>query len=291
MPAVLSYFIETSGKSVGHYVDSGLNAHQIRTLLFESKRPGRNEYRKLQNSLRDWEREGLLVRHYGLDSERQPFSPKGFRGKIDFIPIAPDPKVSRRLIEASLEKLGKTAYAAFESNDLSLMIVLAVNDGPAKFNILLSADAGAGSTKRALRVWRDFTAESGISDRFAVVKISHHGSIKNHVPELCQCKVDGSTVNIAAVSAGERFALPDRDVLRDFQAAGWTTMVTTVRKKQRLDRPVNLHVEGKGETTFHPHTLELKWTSDGKFSFGPEDAIVKRGHLSAYTSAQKKGAP
>ena len=61
-------------------------------------------------------------------------------GCIDFIPIAPDPKTRRRLTEESLEKYARNQNVKFEANELSMVLVLAVNDTSVKTNILLGAE-------------------------------------------------------------------------------------------------------------------------------------------------------
>lgn len=286
MHDVLTHFIETDGKSVGLYVDSGLNIQQIHRLLGKPKRPGYNEYSKLQGALRDWDDQGLVQLYGGLDSERHPVYPKGYAGRIDFIPIAPNPKLSRRLTETSIQKYGKNPKAKQEANELSLVLALAVNDGDACFNVLLCADAGIGGIKRALAVWRDFAEEQKISDRFDIIKVSHHGSIKNHVPDLCEYGPEDRPKKIAAVSAGERDALPDRAVLADYIEGDWTVMVTTVRKKSRVDRAVDLHLKREDELAFDQNTIEVKWNRDGEVSIGPDAAIVAKDDLNAYKTAE-----
>ena len=286
MHDVLTHFIETDGKSVGTYVDSGLTTQQIKRLIDVPRRPGRDEFRKLQDALRGWDRQKVIVRHYGLDAERHPVSPKGYRGRIDFVPIAPDPKEARRLTETDLEKYAKNPSAKLEANELSLVLVLAVNDGVARFNLLLCADAGIGSIRRALTVWNDLSKQCNISDRFNVIKVSHHGSIKNHLQELSAQGVESPQHKIAAVSVGDRDALPDRAVLGDYLNTDWTVMVTTARKKGRVDRAVDLHLRRDVETVFDQNTIEIRWNKNGQMSFGPEAALVMENDLNAYGTAK-----
>jgi hypothetical protein len=99
---VLKHFIEEDSKSVGLYIDCGLNAQQIKRLLLKPKRPGRDEFRRLQNALREWDQQGRIDLRE-LDANRPPIAPSGFHGRIAFIPVAPDPTVKRRLTEANLE--------------------------------------------------------------------------------------------------------------------------------------------------------------------------------------------
>ncbi|MBL8853312.1 MAG: hypothetical protein JNK57_04995 [Planctomycetaceae bacterium] len=287
MHDVLAHFIGADDKSVGHYVDSGLNAQQIKRLLVEPKRPGRDEYQKLHKALQNWHKDGNIFRHYGLDAERPPISPKGYRGKIDFIPIAPDPTTIRNLTELGLESYRKNPQAKLEANDLSLILVLAVKIQNTEFNVLLSADAGIESITNALRIWGEHASENGISDRFRVIKLAHHGSIKNYVPELSGMFVNDGSSNVAAVSAGERVALPDRQVLASFLKSNWIVMTTTVRRKRQFDRVVGLHLKRDSEVSFEERTISLRWNENGELSFGPPDATVASSELDAYASAKQ----
>jgi len=286
MHDVLEHFTESEGKSVGLYVDGGLNAEQIKRLIVEPKRPGRDEYRKLQDALRRWHQQSVIVRHCGLDAERPPIFPKGFRNRIEFVPIAPDATMTRVLTEASLQKYGTIPKAKLEANELSIVLVLAVKDDANEFNVLLSADAGVESCKRALNVWREHTEENGISDRFNVIKVSHHGSIKNHRAELCELGTEDSPNNVAAISAGERSALPDRSVISDFMKADWKVMVTTVRKERRFDRVVGLHFKRGDQLSIAQHTIALRWNRGGQFTFGPSEALVSESDVNAYGTAK-----
>jgi beta-lactamase superfamily II metal-dependent hydrolase len=283
MHDVLTHFINEDGKSVGRYFDSGLNAHQVTRLLVQPKRPGRDEYRRLQRSLRDWEQQGKIVRDE-LDAGRHPVSPKGFGDRIWFIPISPDPRAKRRLTEESLERYVTNAQAKLEANELSLVLVLAVNDGKSSSNTLLTADADRESIQRALELWKTHATKQGISNLFNVIKVAHHGSMRNHLPELCTTGAADSQCRIATVSAGERDALPDQRVLAAYLDAGWKVMLTTVRKSLRGDRAVYLHVRHANQS-YDQRTIELLWKRDGQFSFGPNEAVVSKDDLEAYSMA------
>ncbi len=151
MRDVLEHFLKKEGHPAIQYVDGGLTPHQIKHLLIVPKRPGQYEYGRLQKSLRDWEKQDRIDRRE-LDAERPPISPKGFGGYVDFIPIAPDQKARRRLTEKSLEKYARNQNVKFEANELSVVVVLAVNDKGVKTNILLGADAHAEGIQRAKKV-------------------------------------------------------------------------------------------------------------------------------------------
>ncbi len=284
MHDVLKHFIEVDAKSVGLYVDCGLNAQQIKRLLLKPERPGRDEFRQLQDALREWDQQGRIDLRE-LDANRPPIAPEVFHGRIAFIPVAPDPKVKRRLTEANLDEFGKNPRAKLAANELSLVLVLAVNDGKAKLNALLSADSDREGIRRAVDLWKDHANKGGISDRFNVIKVAHHGSRRNHVSELCTFGTNDGASKVAAVSAGERAALPDRQVLAEYLDAGWTVMVTTTRKTRRIDRAVYLHVNQANQASFKQSTVELKWNRDGDFSFEPSDAVVAKDDLAAYATA------
>jgi len=285
MHDVLSHFIESDGKSVGFYFDSGLTVQQIRELLVQPKRPGQREYRRLQQALRAWDKQGDLDWRE-LDAERPSVSPKGSSGRIDFVPIGPDAKAKRRLTEASIEAYAKNPNAKLEANELSLVVVLAVNDGNMKFNVLLAADASSSGISRALKVWRDHAQERSTAAHFQAIKVPHHGSLKNHFTDLCRLGGDDAEAKVAAVSAGERDALPDREVLADFLDAGWTVVLTSYRTSRAVNRPGELHLRSAAKATFEENTIELGWNFEGGFSFGPPSAVLDREHLTAYQTAK-----
>jgi beta-lactamase superfamily II metal-dependent hydrolase len=289
MRDVLEHFLQKDGHPVIQYVDSGLTPQEIRDLLTVPQRPGRNEYCRLHKSLRDWDKQGRIDRRE-LDAERPPVSPHGFRGCIDFIPIAPDPKARRRLTEASLEKYARNQNVKFEANELSVVLVLAVNDTWVKTNILLGADAHTEGIRRAIKVWDAHAAERSISANFQVIKIPHHGSIKNHFADLCQRGCERPAPSVAAVSAGTRAGIPDREVLSGYLRVGWTVMLTTTRKCTTVNRPGELHIKSMARPSFQEGSIKLAWDDAGEFSFGPPEAIVSTRDLAAYEIAPKDTA-
>lgn len=284
MHDVLTHFLQEKGKSVALYIDGGFNVQQMLRLLDARKRPKRDEYLKLQTSLREWDENGILPRR-AVDSERFPISPEGLQGRIDFIPIAPDPAATRRLLENDVEKFGRNPNSNLEANEFSLVLVLAVNDGATKFNVMLCADAGKDGITRSLQLWRDIAQVRQISDRFGVVKVAHHGSIKNHVPELCKMGTDSGNARVAAISAGTRDGLPDRDVVIEFHKAEWTVMVTTTRTARRSNRAVELHFRHEPEIDFSSRTIELSWDTKGNLSYAPSDAVIGEEDIGVYQTA------
>jgi beta-lactamase superfamily II metal-dependent hydrolase len=287
MRAVLTHFVEQPGKSVGTYLDSGLNAQQIKTLMSDPARPARQEYPKLQRALRTW-RDEKKIDWCELDAQRVPFSPRGLAGQIDFVPIAPDLQFKRKLTESSIKKMSQQGTAKLEANDLSLVLSLVVNHDKTTFNALLAADAGTEALTRAFAVWKEHTAQRKISDCFDVVKVSHHGSIKNHLKELCDHGPHADpNRKIAAISAGQRPALPDRRVIEDYLDARWTVMLTTIRKAEHTNRVVDLHVKKANTTAFHENTIELLWEDGGTFKFQPGSAVVDKADSRAYDMAKE----
>lgn len=287
MHAVLTHFIEKKGKTIGVYADSGLNVQQIKSLLKRRKRPGRRAYDRLVASLEVWDKDKKLDWRE-LDAERPPFSPKGFSDRIEFIPIAPDPKVKRRLTEACIEKLGNSPETTLEANELSLVLALAVSDQAAKFNVLLAADADMENIKRAMRLWQSHADERKINRCFNAVKVPHHGSINNHCAELCSHGPHPQGVaKVAAISAGERTAIPDRHVVEEYLNDGWTVMITTIRKNRQKSRAGDLHFKPVTSPSFQENTVELLWESDGTFKYHPPSAVVKKSDASAYREAKE----
>ena len=184
--------------------------------------------------------------------------------------------------------LADNPRAALEANELSLVLALAVTDAKARFNALLAADADTDSIERAIRLWRSHAAERKIDTCFQAVKVSHHGSIHNHSEELCNHgpHPDGAT-KVAAISAGQRDALPDRHVIEEYVNAGWSVLTTTTRKGPPKNRVADLHFKRTSPTTFQESTIALLWQDDGTFLFQPNTSAIGKDDIAAYATAKK----
>jgi hypothetical protein len=119
------------------------------------------------------------------------------------------------------------------------------------------------------------------------IKVPHHGSVKSHLPALCQMKRSATGAETAAISAGTRRALPDREVLRDYLANGWNVMATTTKAGTSVTSlPMMLSDRGspdEGEVV--RHTIRLSWTPADGLSVEPEGAKIRAGDLAAYKTA------
>jgi beta-lactamase superfamily II metal-dependent hydrolase len=281
MRAVLDYFMR-EGRSVKHYFDSGINARQVRE-LFE-KRVGVAEYAELQDYLEELDKNGVLDLR-DLDANRPPVPLSGSSGRLQLIPIGPNPKAKRRLIRKDLRRYVSNTKAVLRANELSLVLVLAVNNRPQGFNALLAADATKPEIDRALEIWKSFVKESVSSTLFDVIKIPHHGSIHSHSIQLCQSTDSGNSKRIAAISVGTRAGLPDRELIRNYLDHGWIVMLTTTRnRKKDRDSPLTLSNRGPEtiQSTFGSHDILIRWSTDKGLISQPEVAMASMGQLDCY---------
>jgi beta-lactamase superfamily II metal-dependent hydrolase len=287
MSAILDYFT-TQGRQVDLYLDSGVGARVSKALLNDNYYA--EEYSRLQEQLARLARGGKLVWR-DLDADRPPLSAAGYVGRIEFIPIGPNATQRRIMVQNSLRRLADNSNAAVEANGLSIVLGLAIQDKDRECHVLLAADAEVAGLEEALRLWTESANDKGRSNSFDVVKVAHHGSIKNHCPRLCKLKRGGSRLHIAAISAGTRRVLPDKQVLADYLANEWQVLLTTTRTKQsqKFDRPMQLANRGAASPAlFAVHDIHISWSAEAGLDFAPREALLKTTDIAAYETASRK---
>jgi beta-lactamase superfamily II metal-dependent hydrolase len=277
----------TSGdRRLGSYFDSGVGPQEVRALLNADY--ATNEFANLQELVEELAGQGKLV-WLDLDAQRPPpLSPAEFAGAIEFIPIGPDRAARRTIVREALQKLAKDPDAKVEANGLSIVLGIAIQDQGQDCYILLAADAERDGIEGALAAWADIAKEKKRPNVFDVVKVAHHASIKNHFPALCKVKRSGNERRIAAVSAGERKVLPDKQVLQDFLAEDWCVVVTTTRKKRSVtsNRPMQLAGRGSSTSTrFDTQDIHIRWDARGGLTFEPLQARLNAKDLGNYETA------
>lgn len=222
-----------------------------------------------------------------LGAQTFPFYPQGFQGRIEFIPIGPNPEEKRRIMSSDLQRLGSNSKVQPEANELSLVIVLWAKTSEGTLTALLGADASTEGVERALGYWNRYASERGLAGEFDAIKIPHHGSIKSHAASLCQMRRSGQGEQTGAVSSGTRPALPDREVLREYLQSGWSVMTTSTRVHRvapslpmtLADRPVS-----KGVDVVR-HTIRLSWRPTGGLTGEPAAAKIGLSDLNRYETA------
>ncbi len=285
MKAVIDHVLGRGG-TIGHYIDTGLTAGRARDLLRNIAAV--REYQVLQDSLSEWARSGRF-KWCELAARYIPFIPRGFRGQIEFFPIGPDPDEKRRLMTSDLRRLANRSDARLVANELSLVVVLLVNLDGRSLGVLLGADASTAGLEWALDYWSEHTGTHGLAPEFDVIKIPHHGSIRSHTPRLCKMKRPGS--GTAAVSAGTRSCLPDREVLRDYLEQGWSVMATTTRSKQPSRPSLPMTLADRGRPDVHDvgrFSVHISWSPSGGLRAEPAAARISPGDLAHYETAGQK---
>jgi hypothetical protein len=283
MQAVIEHFLGR-GEKIGYYIDTGLTARRARDIL--RGRPAVREYELLQNALEEWDRAGQL-KLCELAARHIPLYPEGFRGQIELIPIGPDPDRKRKWLTSDLRKLAKKPDARLIANELSLVVVLSVKIRKRTLSMFLGADAAIESVEWALDYWKGFAAERGLDPGFDAIKIPHHASIASHTRRLCAMGRPGQSGGIAAVSAGTRGALPDREVLRDYLVHNWLVFATTTRGGRLAS---SLPLTLADQTTLpndgaKRHSIRLSWTPARGLLAEPAAARITLNDLVHYETA------
>ena len=188
MQAVIEHFLGR-GEKIEYYIDTGLNARVLDTLLQGWPVPSA-EYELLQDKLEEWDESGQ-IQWFELTARSMSFVPRGYHDQIEFVPIGPDPGEKRRIMTSDLRKPGTKPKTRPEANELSLVVVLAVKISDRTLNVLLGADAGVESLGRALDYWSS-TLKSRARRRFRCDQGSSSRLDQSHVPALCQRKRPGT---------------------------------------------------------------------------------------------------
>ena len=236
MVDILQYF-SSDGRSVGYWCDSGPSSQQVREGLDpQSSR----RYDQLQKVLDALYGQGK-IKFRQVDQNGCLIGPRGLEGRVDLIPIAPDPSEIREEVRKGVKRIASNPEASLEANALSVILVLCVQDNGRHFHLLLGADPESKTLETALEVWTERASISNRPHTLDAVKVPHHGSHHSHYRDLCQMGGNGQGGKVAVVSAGTRRLLPERGVLADYLNNQWTLLITTkrgVRKpKNRTFRP------------------------------------------------------
>jgi len=286
MTEVLDYFTRED-RAIGYWCDSGLSVAQIKDII-KWGTMSESFYGKLQHRL-DELGEKELIQFVELNDRVEQISPEGFTGKIDLQPIGPSAWLKRRSAHKDLARFRENPNARPEANDISVVLLLLIRDGNKACNMLLPGDAGSDVLADALGVWHERTGIVSTSSGFDVIKVPHHGSKASHSSELCKADSNAPRKRIAAISAGTRDALPDREVLREYMSEGWTVMATTTRPRtDRMDSPLLLANRNRRTGgSVKEHIVTISWSPSHGLTFQPPEATILEVDLPMYKTASK----
>ncbi len=281
MVHVLNHFTR-DGRSIGYWCDGGLNARQVRDLI-ASDEHSEKEYAKLHDRLDELSDSGL-IQTVSVNDWTEPMSPRGYSTKIDLFVVAPSSALLRKTVRADIARLGKKAHSQFESNALSLVLVLSVAVGSSNCNVLLCADTTSDGAIDALRQWKERAGKCGREKGFDAVKVPHHGSIRSHADQLCTARRRGQDVRVAAISAGTRAALPDREVIRMYREEGWVVLVTTTRTRKATSNRLMDIVDRSGppDCAITQQNVMISWNPKDGLVWEPDSAQVDAESLTLY---------
>ena len=283
MVDVLDYFT-SDGRSVGYWCDGGLDAEQVRDLIWHEEISER-EYKRLHDRLDElWDNRSIQT--VVVNDWSQPISPPGYSGRVELFPVAPPASLARQITRGNIARLADNVRAKLEKNGLSIVLVLSVAAGDNDCNVILSADASVDETLWALDTWKRRAEEHDREDPFDVVKVPHHGSIESHTRQLCAAKRADRTECLAAISAGTRRALPDREVMRAYLSEEWVVLLTTTRTGKRR---ANYLMEVADRSAVAPHDVSqqdiaISWSPSQGLKWEPPNARVRSSTLDLYES-------
>ena len=160
-------------------------------------------------------------------------------------------------------------------------------------NVLLAGDAGTSVLESALLLWTERAADMGKPHHLNAVKVPHHGSSHSHTPRLSAREAQSPAVRLAAVSAGDRQALPDQRVLADYLENGWRVLLTRPRRRPGVVGPVLTHlaIDLADRTRNQPaaplrhHDIVIRWDSKDGLRFEPSTSEIKAAELANYEVA------
>ncbi len=281
MVHVLNHFTR-EGRSIGYWCDGGLNARQVRGLI-ASEEHSEKEYATLHDRLDELSDSGL-IQTVSVNDWTEPMSPRGYSNKVDLFVVAPSSALLRKTVRADIAKLGKKARSQFESNALSLVLVLSIVVGAAKCNVLLCADTTSEGATGALGQWKERARRYGREESFDAVKVPHHGSIRSHTDQLCTAKRHDHEARIAAISAGTRPALPDRVVIRMYREEGWIVLVTTTRTRKGTSNRLMDIVDRAGSPNcdITQQDVMISWNPKDGLVWEPGSAEIDAESLTLY---------
>ena len=280
MVEVIDYFTE-EGRSLRFFADGGFNSQQVRDLFRD--RPGRSAYQRLQERL-DQLDETRAIKFFEINDQHRPISPKGFRGRVDFVPIGPSAGQKRRITRRDSQILSRRTNAKLEANALSVVLALTIQDGDRSMNLLLAADADIEGVESALDRWSAHAKEMKRPMGFDVVKVPHHGSIKNHSPRIYADESRAGSDRIACISAGMRPGVPAQEVLRDYLDHNWIVMLTQKRGQSAVSRPMEVSDRGSRSAPQGPssYNITISWSPNDGLRWNPPSAELRQDELAHY---------
>jgi beta-lactamase superfamily II metal-dependent hydrolase len=288
MDEVLRHFTK-AGQKVQAFCDGGPTAQRVSDLF--RNRPGHKAYRRVVDTVRELCASGHICTKKTLTKDSLAVAPKGFLRRVDLVPIAPDAKRSDKLFDDGVKKIAYGSRSRPDSNNLSVILILALKEAGSECNLLLAADADALTIKDALVRWGERAEDESRSAAIHALKVPHHGSAASHVRSICLAVPGGPTTRVAVVSAGDRRALPDRRVLKDFIEHGWHVLCTHPRKSRKIGTNVVLDLLNRQRPApkeLQDFDIVLRWTPTAGLSCAPPGAGVKAADLVNYEAAAEQ---
>ncbi len=286
MADLVSHFT-TNGREIKSFCHPPTDSKTIGKIFrWARKKSARSEYRRLIEVL-----EPLLktrkVKRLPISANSEPIV---HESDLRLVPLSPDPNTDFNQVLAGLRHLSNDRLGDLrvgDTNAISIVLVAAVQAGPAGVCALLSGDLGAEEWPWALEAWEQKAKASSCNTQFRVVKVPHHGSIKSHEPRVVSTFA-GPKPRFAIVSVGHsRPQHPDRRVLKDFVANEWKVLLTA--KRQPVVRHHPLDLSAQSQARFEPsegRDVTIAVHSDGTIVATPPEAFLAAPEIPLYGQAR-----
>jgi hypothetical protein len=284
MAEVIGHFT-TGGRSLGVFCDGGTSAAEIVSLMRRRNRPKSSltEFERLHNLLSELIYKRGIVQYFRADSNSEPVIVSDDNESFELVPMGPKPDILRE----SARRAVIEGRILDDLNRTSIILALGMKGKTRSLQALLAADTDGENLNRSLQKMRLRLKTENLC--FDMVKVPHHGSFDSHRnSEICSC-LDARRNPVAAISTGIEFdVLPDREVLRDYLANGWTVLLTT-KRVGRLRSNLALEIAGKGVRDWEEQsqTVCVKWSETAGITWGPVEAQVLTEELENYQTAKK----
>ncbi len=268
MADLLQHFAD-AGHPVRIFCDCGANWRNVAELLAARGCPQEalKEYARLAKVVCDLSESQKMARPR-LDDNHLAIPIGETNGSL-LIPVGPD----ATLLQNSTDSFLMANRSSISTNALSIIFILRVTVGQARFEALFTADAEREGLMHAYHVWQRREETSHLSG-FDVVKIPHHGSENGHWEELCRMRKKSRQRCIAAASAGTLYDLPHQTVRNDYESNGWTVVATNT-KPIPTTRTRMLEAFGKGHSVAQPNSADVKIEWSPRRGVTSEELSVK----------------
>lgn len=233
MAALLGRYSE-GGRSVGCFIDAGIDGRHVAQLLSTMKR---SRFDELQEKITSLTRKETM-KYRSASSEAAAIVHKVNHVEVRLFFLSPTPELARENARSDIRTQRRSGRLKLINNS-SLVIAVQASEREHCEQGFLAADAERDRIHQSLQRWQERVGED--CWEFSFVKIPHHGSPHSHSSSLPESR-DAGVVGAAAVcTCGDRLGLPSKKVIEEYAHAGWQVLSTNGQHSgTRTDRAFTL---------------------------------------------------